>query len=364
MKTISKLLGLFTLSLFLAVSGCDQKQAFGPAQPPTPSTAYPSTFTTTATIPPSPTIPAQTMTAPNPTAAITPTPVGGSLGRLAFEMDGNNVKGKVATFNINSDGSDLIKIPGAGEAWFTSWFPDEKKIIYQQGSDSFIINLDNLKVEKIRQDFKLPEKFVSDFQVSPDGSKIAFVAMDGDQTNPRSIYVAAFDGVTITNPRFIWRGMDPVWSPDGSKLAFTYKDTPSYSLYNGSIHLIDPDGSHQVILTLPSSGLGDNRRPAWSPDGSRIVFYARFPDTHKDDLFIMNSDGSNVVKLIESTPDDSSWPDNPSWSPDGHKIAYIEYAKNNGVITSSIYMIDDDGTNKTKIYDCSPDICQYLSWAP
>jgi hypothetical protein len=38
--------------------------------------------------------------------------------------------------------------------------------------------------------------------------------------------------------------------------------------------------------------------------------------------------------------------------------------KKNGNINSSIYMIDIDGTNKTLIFDCSPNICQYLSWAP
>jgi Tol biopolymer transport system component len=364
MITNTKLVIMFILSFSLVISGCDQKQKIGPANTPTTSTNYLSTSTTIPTITPDPTITAKTTIVPSPTAAFTPTPIGGSVRRLAFEIDGNNVSGKVATFLINSNGSNLIKIPSGGEAWFTSWFPNGKKIIYQQGYKSYIINMDDLNVEQIKQDFRIPEKFVNDFQVSPDGLKIAFVAMDGDQTNPRSIYVAHFDGVTITNPRFIWRGMDPVWSPDGSKLAFTYKDNPSYSLSNGSIHVIDPDGSHQVILTLPSEGLGDNRRPSWSPDGSRIAFYSGFPDAHKNDLFIMNSNGSNVVKLTESSSDDSSWPDNPSWSPDGHKIAFLEYSKENGNITSSIYMIDVDGTNKTLIFDCSPNICQYLSWAP
>ena len=364
MITNTKPVILFILSFILVISGCDSKQEIGPANTPTTPTTYPSTSTTIPTITPDPTSTAQPTIAPSPTAAFTPTPLGGSFGKLAFEIDGNAVSGKVATFLINSDGSNLIKIPIAGEAWFTSWFPDGKKIIYQQGSNSYIIDMDDLNIEQIKQDFRIREKFVSGFQVSPDGLRIAFMAMDGDQTNPRSIYVARFDGVTITNPRFIWRGMDPVWSPDGSKLAFTSKDTPSYSLLNGSIHVIDPDGSHQVMLTLPSERLGDARRPAWSPDGSKIAFYSEFPDTHKKDLFIMNSDGSNVVKLTESSSDDSSWPDNPSWSPDGHKIGFLEYAKKNGIITSSIYMIDLDGTDQTLIFNCSPNICQYLSWAP
>ena len=363
-KTSTKLVLMIVLTLGMAVSGCGRKLIFGPAVTPTPKTTETATFTTTATQPPNPTITATATMTAIPTAASTPTPIGGSAGRLAFEIDGNTVEGKVATFLIDSNGLNLFRIPNGGEAWFTSWLPDGKKIIYQQGYDSYIINIDNLHVEKIKPDFKIPEKFVSDYQVSPDGSRIAFVAMNGDQTSPRSIYVAHFDGTTITNPRFIWRGMDPTWSPDGSKLAFTYKENPAYSLSKGSIHVINPDGSHQVILTLPSQGLGDNRHPAWSPDGSRIAFYSRYSDAHEDDLYIINSDGSNVVKLTESSPDDSAWPDNPAWSPDGHKIAFIEYTKKNGEITSRIDMIDVDGTNQTMLFDCSPNICQYFSWAP
>jgi TolB protein len=62
--------------------------------------------------------------------------------------------------------------------------------------------------------------------------------------------------------------------------------------------------------------------PRWSPDHRMIAYHQRRGS--KTDVFIMNSDGTNVRKITES--DGAVVYRNPSWSPDGSQLA-IECGK-------------------------------------
>ncbi|MRT32743.1 hypothetical protein FGX01_02470, partial [Xylella fastidiosa subsp. multiplex] len=57
----------------------------------------------------------------------------------------------------------------------------------------------------------------------------------------------------------------PVWSPDGSRIAFQNYDA------EGNFHIwtVRPNGAD---LTRITSGAFDDREPAWTPDGRTLVF--------------------------------------------------------------------------------------------
>jgi len=76
---------------------------------------------------------------------------------------------------------------------------------------------------------------------------------------------------------------------------------------------MNPDGSG---LTKINKNEKENyHSPSWSPDGDKIV-YASEKGSIADDIFIVNSDGTNEVNLTNDSASDGE----PSWSPDGGKI--------------------------------------------
>jgi TolB protein len=167
---------------------------------------------------------------------------------------------------------------------------------------------------------------------SPDGQKIAFISQrDGD----REIYVMDADGQNVVNvtrhPADDWT---PAWSPDGSRLGFA-----SIRAGNWEIFVMDtsclgtPESCPDTLIQLTSDGTG-NISPVWSPDGSRIAFTSKRPGNW--DVYTMAPDGSDVRQVTTDPANDLA----PAWSPDGTRIAF-ETNRNGDV---EIYVTDANGT--------------------
>ncbi|HMB67694.1 MAG TPA: hypothetical protein VKU85_00230, partial [bacterium] len=70
-------------------------------------------------------------------------------------------------------------------------------------------------------------------------------------------------------------------------------------------------------LTQLTTDVNDDAHPAWSPDGTRIVFQAD-RDGAQFDLWIMEADGGNQTRLTTDVNEDR----HPTFSPDGAWIAF------------------------------------------
>jgi len=170
---------------------------------------------------------------------------------------------------------------------------------------------------------------------------------------------------TLTDNRVF--DFEPVWSPDGSQIAYTSEYVTGEERVimepgaNGEtverveeiagdrdILILSDDGSHLRRLGL--SGVTDDQ-PAWSPDGDQIAFVS---DRSGDvDIWVMDSYGENATQLTSSPLED--WM--PAWSPDGTRIAYS--SKRSGIW--EIFIVDSDGSNVTPI---SATDAQADNWGP
>jgi Tol biopolymer transport system component len=188
--------------------------------------------------------------------------------------------------------------------------------IHRYGSDSYpyLMNIDGSNV--IRLDEGLPYG-----DVSSDGSQIVY-------SNGENIYL---DDVNDENSILLAAGIEPVWSPDGSQIAFNSSRDGNIEIY-----LMNADGSNQVNLTNNSSLDGFS---AWSPDGSQIAFLSN-RDGNRE-IYVMNADGSNQVNLTNHSDVDVS----PSWSPDGSQIAFVSNRDGN----HEIYVMNADGSNQVNL---------------
>jgi Tol biopolymer transport system component len=173
---------------------------------------------------------------------------------------------------------------------------------------------------------------------SPDGKRIAFTSNRPGPSNPHgasNIYVMNADGSgvkQVTNngrvgfiPGIVY---DPAWSPDGSKLVYV----SSFMGELSSLVVINVEGEMAAtfINTVEAAD------PAWSPDGTRIAYVGREGISNPEDLaalrarhlYVVNADGSGKTQIANIVSPFTSFPyppqaSGPAWSPDGKRLIFV-----------------------------------------
>ena len=124
------------------------------------------------------------------------------------------------------------------------------------------------------------------------------------------------------------------WSPDGKLLAFeSNRNGGSYQIY---LFNRDQGGIRQ----LTESAECNNWAPAWSPDGEEIVFYSNCENNQRD-IYSMNRDGSGRTRLTSASGEDRF----PAFSPDGASITFT--SSRNG--RDQIFLMGVEGNDQRVI---------------
>jgi Tol biopolymer transport system component len=167
---------------------------------------------------------------------------------------------------------------------------------------------------------------------SPDGTRIAF-ASNRDALG-FNIWAVPATGGTPVKYTHSGADMSPDWSADGGKIAFgSHRDS------NGEIYVMNADGTGQTRLTSTTDA--SEQEPVWSPNGSKIAYTShRAGAAH---IWVMNADGTGQVQLTSLA--DGTTNLSPAWSPDGTKIAFTSFRAGR----QDLYVMNADGTNQTRI---------------
>lgn len=276
-------------------------------------------------------------------------------GQLAFN---SNRDWHYEIWLVNSDGTGLRQLTdgGLGERNGPAWSPDGKHIAYYVQTralytaipeDIMVLSIDDPRGEHLRITHT-PPIVDRDPAWSPDGQTIAYCAdfvlmlsdANGENTrvlrddhryymptweptpsdgrSPRlavgvqlsdedwGIFVMNADG---SNPTRITQGTkahwDPAWSPDGTTILFSNRQ-------DHQIHAVPApplEGFEELPQTTPLTTGGINTEPAWSPDGTTIA-YTHTKGQNRD-IWLMYKNGAGARQLTSDGDEDMA----PTWRP-------------------------------------------------
>lgn len=214
-------------------------------------------------------------------------------------------EGNCDVYVMDADGSDLINLTRTqADESHPSWSPDGSQIVFVSSEQLHLIDVASGQRHQLT-DSDIIHGFPD---WSPDGERIAF---SGGKEPPgpgvvHDLYLVApssGDETRLTDASSQLTA--PQWSPDGTQI--TYFDHSTDPL---SIWIIHSDGSRATELTAGGHA-------SWSPDGGQIVF-DREVGPGDVDIYLVDFESRQEYLVVDGPDYDTL----PAWSPDGTKVVF------------------------------------------
>lgn len=279
-------------------------------------------------------------------------------GRVAFHSDR---AGELDIWTMNADGSDLRQLTDApGRDLEPDWSPDGATIVFSSARDNpnsvqlYLMDADGGNQRPVMA-FSPADHLGARW--SPDGSQILFYSNAERNMEIFTVRASGQDLANVSqNPA---NDFMPDWSPDGKRIVFVSDRDNNRELY-----VMDADGSNQVRLT---DSLVDELRPRWSPDGTRIVFQR--DSEGLTDLYIMDAPGDDVTGPIDQDAvlltATETQEESPNWAMDGTRIIFSsdQDTPPQSPTNWDLYLMNPDGSDVVRLTD-DPALDRFPAWAP
>ncbi|MBN2425669.1 MAG: PD40 domain-containing protein [Calditrichaceae bacterium] len=238
-----------------------------------------------------------------------------------------------------------VKYPSAGP----------NHIIYQNEETLNLLSLTGGKAEPVKIIIEIPTenlsvreayidaaKFPRAFGLSPSGKRAVF-DMRGE-----IISIPVEEGIIYNLSQSPGsREKNPAWSPDGTKIVFLSDRSGEEELW-----LVNPEGGEWRQLTKGNKGF--RAQPVWSPDSRYLIFHDKFMK-----LNLVDAANGNI-SVIDQGEFDDAWErwgiQDYVWSPDSRWIAYSKMELS---MYESIFLYSID---HKKTYRVTSDMTQ--DWSP
>jgi Tol biopolymer transport system component len=206
--------------------------------------------------------------------------------------------------------------------------PDGRWVVYasyaKDAVELWTLNLETKQARQLTQGGAVNVEA----RFSPDGKRVAFVSTsfhghfhifagqfnDGELKN-----VQRLTGETSQPGRYYYSQFDheisPAWSPDGSEILFVSNRGHIYGTGGFWRMKAEPGAEAREIHYEETAW---KARPDFSPDGKRIV-YASYLGQQWHQLWVLTAQGGDAFPISYGDFDNVA----PRWSPDGKRIAFI-----------------------------------------
>ncbi|MBN2103410.1 PD40 domain-containing protein [bacterium] len=266
-------------------------------------------------------------------------------GKIAYR--GGDIESCVIIIDADQKAMRLLKSSDHYTYHELAWKPDGTQITYSKFDyDDSLYRLYHLDVQSGRsQQVYAPDAHNNYPAWSNDGRLAYWYNGGGWPLHMHEIWIDGRPFVT----KLSCEQEAPAWSPDSQYLIVTVCDsTTQGALYRVSLRdttwvpLMQGCGYDRVRIYMSDGSLIDYNSPveifgdpAWSPDGSQIVYTRWDIRTDAHDLWVMHEDGSNQKQLTSGYYDYQ-----PVWSPDGQSILFTR-----GVADANLFLISSDGSD-------------------
>ncbi len=241
-------------------------------------------------------------------------PSSDAQGRIVYELDGElhvldtkSKKDQAISISVPDDALNRrpSRVNAANLIFGFGLSPKGERALFEARGDIFTAPIEKGAVRNLTDSSNAHDKSPV---WSPDGSQIAFIS---DKTGEEEIYVIAQDGSKpaeqLTTGGRAMR-YAPNWSPDGKLIAFSDKD--------GKVYVLTV--AEKKLVEVADSRRGQVQDYSWSPKGNFLAFSMQ-DENSQSSVYVWSSKENQLRRVTSGTFSES----NPAWDPQGNYLFYL-----------------------------------------